>query len=95
MPLHQVRLLRRVHTDGDVGLTHGQIQLAVIEQQRHRDVRIFLEKIVQARREPVRTKPHRRRHLQAPGGLFLALRQQRLGHRQLREHLVEALALLG
>ena len=99
MPLHQVRLLRRMHADRHVSLTHGQIQVAVVEQQRHRDVRILLQEVAQPRCQPRRAEADRRRHLEPSGRLLLALRQQRLGHRQFGEHLahrpVQALALLG
>ncbi len=98
MALHQVRLLRRVHAYGDVGLTHREVEVGVVEQQGHRDVGIHLEEGLQPRGKPGRAETHRRRHLQPPGRLLLAFREQGLGHRELGEHLahraVQALALL-
>ena len=97
--LHQVRLLRRVHADRHVRLPHRQVQIRVVEQQRHRHVGVGGQEPAEPRRQPVRPEPDRRGHLQPPGRLLLAFGQQRLRHRQLGEHVahraVEALALLG
>ena len=99
MPLHEVGLLRRMHADGDVGLAHGEVEIPVIEQQGHRDFRILLQEGLRAGGEPDGAEAHRRRHLQAPGRLFLAFREQRFGHRELGEDLahraVQRLALFG
>ncbi len=60
---------------------------------------IALEELAQPGREPGGAEADRGGDLDAPGRLLLALGQQRLGHRQLGEHLadraVQALALLG
>ena len=97
--LHQIGLLRRMHADRHVRLAHRQIELRIVQQQRDRHVGIHVEELVQPRRQPDRAEGDRRRHLQPPGRLLLALGQQRLGDRQLGEHLahgaVQRLALLG
>ena len=65
----------------------------------HRHIGVGFEERVQPRRQPGRAEPDRGRDLQPSGRLFLAFRQQRLGHRQLGEHLadraVQRFALLG
>ena len=41
--LDQVRLARRLHADGDVGLAHGEVELAILQQQVDLDIRVVLE----------------------------------------------------
>ncbi len=99
MPLDQFRLPRRRHADGDIGLAHGKIELAVLQHQIHLDIRIKIDEFEQHRRQPGRAEGLGRRHLQLALGPVLGFRQLRLGHGELREHFmggaIEQLALFG
>ena len=52
MPLHQIRLFRRMHADRHIGLPHREIEVPVIEDQRHRDLGILLEEELRPGGEP-------------------------------------------
>src|SRR5262249_16149142 len=97
--LDQLGLARRRHADGDIGLAHAEVELAVFQHQVDVDVGIDLEELAHPRRQPGRPQRHGRGDLELALGLVLALGQLRPRHRQLGEDLmsraVEQLALLG
>ena len=61
VPLDQVRLARRGHSDRDIGLPHRQIELGIVDDHTDLDLRVEVEKFVHARGQPDRAKRHRRR----------------------------------
>ena len=83
--LDQLRLPRRQQADGDICLAHAEVELAVVEHQIDRDIRIDLDELADARRKPGRAEADGRGDLQLALGALFALRQLRLGHRQLGE----------
>ena len=99
MALHQVRLARRHQADGDIGLAHGQIQLAVVQYDRHLNFRVIVEEFADARRQPEGAEGHRGGDLQRSARPFAAFRQLGLGHGQLGEDVtrrtIEQFTLLG
>lgn len=52
LALDQVRLARRLHAHGDIRFPHAKVKLSVVEQHRHRHVRVQRDEAVDARCQP-------------------------------------------
>jgi hypothetical protein len=99
LALDQVRLGRAAEPDRDIGLAHGKIELAVVEQHGDRDLGIELEELRDPGREPDRTEADCRRDPELARRLVLRIGKPGAGGGKLGEHVmrgaVENLALLG
>jgi hypothetical protein len=97
--LDQVRLGRAAHADGDVGLAHGEVQFLVGEHQLDADIRVEVEELGDALRQPRGAQPHRRRHPQVAGGALAGLDETGAGVLQPELHVAggaeQQVALLG
>ena len=80
--LNQVRLARRPHADGEVGLAHGQVQLAIVEDQAEGQVGVKLDELPNTRRQPQGAEGDRGGDLEGTLGTLAAVPQAGLGHRQ-------------
>src|SRR3546814_1594601 len=86
--LDEIGLPGRREADRQVRLAHGEIDLAVEQQQVALDLWIDLDELAHAGGQPVGAESHSRGDLQRALGAILALGELGLGHRQLAEHLV-------
>jgi hypothetical protein len=97
--LDQVRLCGAMHADGDVGLTHAEIEIAVGDQQRDTDFRVSVEELPKMGGEPNRAHADRGVHPKMTCRGVAALAQCRLRPRHplgdIEGSLEENLALLG
>src|SRR5579872_1815537 len=71
MALDEIGLTRRRHADRDIGLAHGKIELAVIDDEAHLDLGVKLEKFPDTGGEPGRAEGDRGRHLERTLGAIL------------------------
>ena len=99
LALNEIGLHRPAQPDRDVGLAHGEIELAVIEQQGHLDLRIEIGEFGQMRRQPHRAQADGRGDAQFARRLVLRIHEPRLRRGELREDVmggaVKHLALFG
>ena len=97
LALDQVGLARRA-SDGDVGLAHGEVELAIVEHQVDLDLGIELDELPEPRRQPDRAEAEVAVTLSWPVGWSL-LSASCASASELGEDLVrgavEQLALLG
>ena len=89
-PLDQVGLLRLAQADRAVGLAHDQVELLVGEDQLQLDVRIEVEELLQALRQPPGAQPHRRGYAQYAGRPVLGLGELGTDILQLHQHVVRS-----
>ena len=98
-PLDKVGLPRRLQPYRDIGFPHAEVELGIGQDQRDVDLRIELDELLDARRQPKRAEADRRGDLERAGRPFLAFGKLRLGHGELVvdlvRGLVEHLALFG
>ena len=97
--LDQVGLRRPLQPDGDVGLAHAEVDLAVGHHHRDADVGIELGELGQMRRQPDGADADRGAQPEMAARLVAALVQRRLDHGHAARHLggglQHDLALLG
>ena len=98
-PLHEVRLHRQTQPDRHIGLTHGEIELLVDQQQLDADVGKAVEELAEARRQPVGAETDRGRDAQLPVRLLAGIDETRPRGLDLQLHLEggakQGLARLG
>jgi hypothetical protein len=99
LALDEIGLNRPAQPDRHIGLAHGEIKLAVFEQQHDADFRIKVDELGDARRQPYRAEADRGGDAQFARRLVLGIHEPRLGGGKLGEYImrsaVEHLALLG
>ena len=98
-PADEVGLSRLARPYRDVGRTHADVDLIIVQDQLDADLGVKFAKLRQPLRQPDRAEADRRRDAQLAGGLRRRVRQQSLGRLQLvddvRDRAVQKLALLG
>ena len=97
--LDEVRLDGLAQPDGDVGLAHVQVQLVILQDEMELHLRVEVDELVDARRQPRRAEPDGGGHPQHAGGQVAGIGQPRLYGVELHHHLAggaeQVLALLG
>ena len=95
----KIRLLRRAQAQGHIRLAHREIELIVGQQHLQLDIRVEIEKLAEARREPDAAQRDIRRDLQFAIRLLAAIREAEARLFQLRDEFArraeQHLALLG
>ncbi len=99
LALDEIGLRRPAQADRHIGLAHGKIELAIVEQQRHADLRIEFGEFGDARRQPDGAEADGGGDAQFARRLFLRIHEARLRGGELGEDImrgaVEHLALFG
>ena len=71
LALDEIGLGGPAQADGHIGLAHGEIEFAVLQQKRDADLRIEFGEFLDARREPDGAQANGRGDAQFARGLFL------------------------
>ncbi|SCM79246.1 hypothetical protein KL86PLE_90306 [uncultured Pleomorphomonas sp.] len=99
LALDQVGLGRLAQADGDVGLSHGEVELVVVEDELQLDVGVEVDELVDARGQPGGADADGGGDAQRAGRALAAVGQPALHVLELQEHVmggaVEQFALLG
>ena len=97
--LDEVGLRRAAQADRDVGLAHREVELLVGQDQLDAHVRVEVEELADALREPDRAEPDGRRHLEVAGRPLARLDEARPGGLEAHAHVAggaeQEVALLG
>ena len=86
--LEQAGMNRGTHANSDVGFAHGEIEFPVVDHQADRDVRVMLEKFMDARRDPGRAEAHGRGHPDVAHRLLGGIAEGGPGDRQFARHVL-------